>query len=739
MGVVVAAAVGNAWPPATGWTWPLVVLAAATGLVALRSGSLALWGGTGLLLGLMATVVAPAAGDTRAVPVRFVVAVRDGWSSGPRGWSTRVHVGHIEGVRGAVRTAGELSMVVGGGVKAETLPPPGSRCEGAGELFYSLENPLRPPLLRVKTTLLLKAQPPPWWSVDRLRDRAVAALLACVGDSPRRQAGAALAAALVLGRQEALDRATVSALRQSGLAHILSVSGLHVVLVSAILWGILTIAGVPPRARRWLLMPALAAFALAAGGSVPVLRATAATLGYLLTRQAGRPVVPLPAMWAVVAGLVLLEPAALLQPGFQLSAGVSLALIRWVRPLAEAAEVLPRWLGSAIAAAVVGQLASWPLVGVIFASVPAWGAAANLLAAPLGLPLVGVALVAVVLAPLGLGGPLLWLVGLGDAALLGVSTLGSGATWLFPQVPATLMGVGLGLLLAALTRIRGAGLAAAVLAAGTVGWTLAPAPPMRPAGEARLLPVGEGLALLLRTPGTAVLVDAGRSATDALRGLAAARARRLDALILTHADADHTGGAATLLERVRVGELVLPKAIAARGEVLPLVALARRRGVPVVQVAAGEDHAWGDIRCRVAWPPARGALEDNDLSLVAVFTAGGKRLLVTGDVEAAGEASVVAGGEDLRAEVLQLPHHGSRTSSTRVLLDAVQPRVALAGTGVRPRFAFPDPSVTARVRALPALVLSQSVEVQRVWWDADGAIMVGTRTPARLPARGGPR
>ena len=129
-----------------------------------------------------------------------------------------------------------------------------------------------------------------------------------------------------------------------------------------------------------------------------MLRATAATLAYLLTRQAGRPVLPLPAMWAVVAGLVLLDPAALLQPGFQLSAGVSLALIRWVGPLAEAAEVLPRWLGAALSVAVVGQLASWPLVGVTFASVPPWGAAANLLAAPLGLPLVGASLVAVVLA-----------------------------------------------------------------------------------------------------------------------------------------------------------------------------------------------------------------------------------------------------------------------------------------------------------------------------------------------------
>lgn len=739
VGVVVAAAVGNAWPPAPGWTWLLITMAAATAVAALRSGSLVLWGGAGLLLGLAATAAAPRAGDTRVVPVRFALEIRDGWASGLRGWSTRARVGRIEGSRGPVRTARELTLAVGGNAGVGALPAPGSRCEGAGELLYSPGAALRPPLLRVKTLLLLRAEPPPWWSVDRLRDRGVTALQACAGSSPRRQAGAALAAALVLGRQEALDRATVSALRQSGLAHILSVSGLHVVLVSAILWGILTVAGVPPRARRWLLMPALAAFALVAGGSAPVLRATAATLAYLLTRQAGRPVLPLPAMWAVVAGLVLLEPAALLQPGFQLSAGVSLALIRWVGPLAEAAEVLPRWLGSALAVAVVGQLASWPLVGVTFASVPPWGAAANLLAAPLGLPLVGLALVAVVLAPVGLAGPLLWLVGLGDAALLGVSTLGSGTAWLFAPVPGALAVVGVGLLLAGLTRIRGAWLAAATLAAGSLAWTLAPAWSARPAGEARLLPVGEGLALLLRTPGTAVLVDAGRSATDALRGLAAVRARRLDALLLTHADADHTGGAATLLERVGVGELVLPEAIAERAEVQPLVTLAGRRGVRVVRVAAGEDHAWGDMRCRVVWPPAHGTLEDNDLSLVAVFTLGGKRLLVTGDVEAAGEASVVAGGEDLRAEILQLPHHGSRTSSSSLLLAAVQPRVALAGTGLRPRFAYPDPTVRARVRALPALVLSQTGEVQRLWWNADGAIMIGTPQPACLPARGANR
>jgi len=572
-----------------------------------------------------------------------------------------------------------------------------------------------------------------------VRERGTRALEAGAGGSALGRSGAALAAALVLGRQEMLDRSSVNLLRRSGLAHILSVSGLHVVLVSAILWGILTVAGAPPRARRWILIPALAAFAVVAGAWAPVLRATAATVAYLVTRQAGRPVLPLPAMWAVVATLVLVEPSALLQPGFQLSAAVSLALIRWVGPLTRAAEVLPRWLASALAVALVGQLASWSLVGMAFASVPPWGAVANLLAAPLAMPLVGAALAAVVLAPLGLAGPWLWLVGVGDWALQWVSKLGAGTAWLFPPVPAWLGLIGGGLLLAGLVRLRWAWIAVATLAVGSVAWTLAPAWSDRPAGEVRLLGVGEGLALLLRTPDSAVLVDAGRSAGDALRGLAAARVRRLDALILTHADSDHTGGAAALLERVRVGALVVPGAIAGRSEVEPLLRLASDRGIKVLQLAAGDELGWGGIRCRVAWPGARGRLEDNDLSLVAVFTLGGERVLVTGDVEATGEASVVASGVDLRADVLQLSHHGSRTSSTALLLAAVRPRVAIAGTGRRPRFSYPDPVVSARVHALPALLVSQTGGVERLWWGTDGAIMAGTRQPVRMPARrGGP-
>lgn len=734
VGTVAAAAAGNLCPPHPLWAWPLVGTALAAALVALRGGRLLVWFGCGLMVGLAAVSAAPRAIRPGPVPVRFTVVIRDGWTAGPRGWLTRVGVGEVRSAKGTLHTAGELTLALGGEVTAPELPAPGSRCEGAGELLFDRHNELRAPLLRVKTLLLLRSTPPRWWSVNALRDRLAARLRGAAGDDPTGQAGAALASALVLGRREALDPEAVGSLRQAGLAHILAVSGLHVVLVSSLVWWFLAGVGLAPQTRRLILLPCVLGFAVLSGGSAPVLRATAATLAYVLARLVGRPVLPLPAMWGVVAGLVALEPAALQQPGFQLSAGVSLAMIRWVEPLAKAAQALPRWLGSVFSVACIGQLASWPLVGVAFAAVPPLGALANLLAAPLALPLVAASLLAVlavaVAAPLG--SPFVWAVGLGNALLLRVSDWSSALTWLFAPPPPAVLAAGAVVFVASLLSWKRAWLAGLGVAAGSVVWTLIPAGSPRAALEVRMLPVGDGAALLVRTPRACLLVDAGRGPSEALRGLAAARLRRLDALAITHGDVDHTGGAVAVLERVRIGELLLPRIVAERPELQPLRAAAARRGVRVRLVAAGDAMVWQGLACQVLWPPPAGELADNDSSLVAVLEADGARLLVTGDLEARGEAALVATGANLAADVLQLPHHGSRTSSSMVLLGAVRPRVALAATGMHPRFDYPHPQVVRRVQALPALVVAQRWGVERVWWES-GAVLVSTAEPVRVP------
>jgi competence protein ComEC len=741
--VVVAALAGNVFPPSPAYRVPLVLLALLAGWRGLwgTGRRLAWWGACGALVGLAACAFAPrvsANPSGEPIPVRFVVSVRDGWRSGARGWGTRVRVLALERAGIPQAHAGELGLYVSAPVGRAELPPPGTRWEGSGELIGDSRFPLKAGYLRVKSLLLLR-RVPGGSPVDRLREAGVRALQASAGVEPVRLHAAGLAAALVLQRRESLLEGEVASMRRSGLVHLLSVSGLHVGLVAVLAWGALTVAGVRPSVRRWLVIAALIGFTFLAGGNAPVRRAAAAGVAYLLARLLGRPIEPLPTVWAIVAGLVAIEPAVVLQPGFELSAFVTLALVRWIAPLALFLRVLPTRVAQALAVAVVAQAASSPLVGEYFAVVPPLGVVANLLAAPLELVLVGTSLLALAVAPLwsSLGGVALLVVAGGQWLLGQASAVGGLVSWPFPPFPAVLAALLAGLALAAVTRTRVALPAALMVAFGTLAWMLLPAQKAPWPYRVRVLGVREGMALLVEAPGTAVLVDAGRSPLDAWRELARARVRHLDALVVTHPDADHTGGAELLLERLQVDRLCYPRALGDRAEIVSLRRAARLAGVDEVPLMGGQRVAVGAIGCAVLWPPPVMEGIDNDASLVARFRLGGAGLLVAGDIEAPGEASLLASGESLSAELLQLPHHGSRTSSTPDFLTAVGPAVALAATGTHPRFAYPDPAVARRVRDLPAVMVAQGKGMVSVGWSDGGAFTVGTDRQAHVSRRRG--
>ena len=159
------------------------------------------------------------------VPVRFVVSVRDGWTSGARGWGTRVRVLATRAGRQALRpTRGRWSSTSSAPVGLAQLPIPGTRWEGSGELIGDPRLPLKAGYLRVKTLLLLRRQPG-GSPVDRLREAGVQALQESAGVDPTRLHAAGLAAALVLQRREGLQAGEVASMRRSGLVHLLSVSG----------------------------------------------------------------------------------------------------------------------------------------------------------------------------------------------------------------------------------------------------------------------------------------------------------------------------------------------------------------------------------------------------------------------------------------------------------------------------------------------------------------------------------
>ena len=742
---VVAVLAGNLAPPAPGFGLPLLALALAAGWRGLVGSGrrLGWWAAFGALLGLTACALAPrwpASTGRQTLPVRFTVAIRDGWTSGPRGWGTRVRVEALESGGRQRRAPGELDMYITAPVGLARLPRAGTRWQGSGDLVRTRSLPLVAGYLRVKTLVLLH-QLPGRSAVDAVRDRAVSALQRGAGTDTGRLRAAGLAAALVLERREALQAGEVASMRRSGLVHLLSVSGLHVGLVGVLAWGAFTLVGVRPGVRRWLVVAVLLAFAMLAGGNAPVRRATAAGVAYLAARQFGRPLEPLPTVWAIVAGLVILEPPVLLQPGFELSAFVTLALVRWMAPVAALLRFLPLRVGQTVAVALVAQAASAPLVGGYFATLPPLGVVANLLVAPLELLLVGASLLAVAAAAVSplLGGWALVAVGGGQWLLDAGSSAGAVLSWPFPPWSAALAAATAVLGLAALTRARVSGAAAAVAVGITVAWLAAPSLPRPVPHAARMLDVGEGMAILLQSGRAAVLVDAGRAPFDAWRELAGARVRRLDALVITHPDADHTGGAAILLERLRVGSVCYPRALGGRAEILGLRRLARRSGVEEIPLEKGSRVSLAGVDCRVLWPPPVVAGLDNDASLVARLKIGNLGVLITGDLEAPGERQLLASREELGAAVLQLPHHGSRTSSTSEFLLAVRPVVAVAATGARPRFPYPDREVVRRVLAVPAVLFAQGPEVGRLAWEDGGCLLLGRRGEVRVSRAPGAR
>src|SRR5262249_21907770 len=178
----------------------------------------------------------------------------------------------------------------------------------------------------------------------------------------------------------------------------------------------------------------------------------------------------------------------------------------------------------------------------------------------------------------------------------------------------------------------------------------------------------------------------------------------LDLLVVSHGDLDHRGGVPAVLRALPVREVWLPLGASQDGAFAELREAARAAGVPVRERGAGSPPArLGDLAVAPFWrSAAAGGLSRNDRSLVVRVEWAGRRVLLPGDLEAAGEGALLASGADLRADVLKLPHHGSRTSSTAALLARVAPALAVASAPCAGRFAMPDREGGERARAAGA-------------------------------------
>jgi competence protein ComEC len=541
--------------------------------------------------------------------------------------------------------------------------------------------------------------------VDRLRQHIRDALLRTVTDA--RAAG--VLAALTVGDQAAIEREDWELFRTTGIAHLVSISGVHVTMF-AWLAGLL-VAGVwrrspalmlrlpAPVAGRWLGLLAATGYALLAGWGVPAQRTVLMLAVTVLLRSAGWRWPWALVLLAAAVGVTVADPWSLLQPGFWLSFS-AVALLTASEPAAGRDRPVPGWRGllaGHLRAQLVATLGLAPLSLVFFQQFSGVGFLANLVAIPL------VTLLITPLALLGMLAPPLWLLaaGLVQAMVVGLGWLAQVplATWTVPAAPAWLVATGV---LGALLAVLPAPIAWRWLALPLVLPLLWPAVPRPAPGHfsALVADVGQGTAVLLRTREHLLVYDAGPQysrESDAgqrvlLPLLRARGERRIDLLMLSHRDTDHVGGAARLLDALPVRGLSTSLA-----DAHPL----RQLGIPHQACRAGQRWTWDGVRFAVLHPgddDVAFAARPNAVSCVLrVEDAAGHSLLLAGDIEAAQEAALLQrDAAALASSVLLVPHHGSRTSSTAGFLDAVRPQVAVVQAGYRNRFGHPAAEVLVR-------------------------------------------
>jgi competence protein ComEC len=569
---------------------------------------------------------------------------------------------------------------------------------------------------------------PGYW-IERARSAVRARILAALADRPY----AGVIVALAIGDQRAIPPGQWQVFTRTGVNHLMSISGLHVTMVSGLIFALVygLWRRIPGLALR---LPALKAAALAALAAA-FLYAALAGFAVPAQRTVYMLAVVAAALWlgvfesaslvlcVALLAVVLVDPWAPLAPGFWLSFG-AVAVILYVTAGRIGRE---HWLRAAARVQIAVTLALIPPLLAMFQQVSIVSPLANAVAIPV---------VSLVVAPLTLAGAaappdlilqLAHFVMSGCMALLEWLESLPDTVWQQHAPPAWTV---IAAVAALAWLLAPRGLPGRWL--GLVGllplFTVAPAALGEGDAEVTVLDVGQGLSVVVRTARHALLYDAGpplgatgdSGARIVVPYLRAAGIRRLDGMILSHDDNDHWGGAESVLQATPVGWTMssLP-------DLDPLVV----RAAPGLRCMAGQRWQWDGVRFDLLHPSRESygdpRLRDNDRSCVLKIEAPGGRVLIPADIERRSEARLLETAPDaIRADVLVAPHQGSRTSSTPEFVQAVAPRIVVFPVGYRNRFGHPHPEVVQRYREAGA----------RTWRsDRDGAVVIS------IPAQGAMR
>ena len=568
-------------------------------------------------------------------------------------------------------------------------------------------------------------------SIDRSIDRTMR------GDS------AALLKGILLGARRQLPEDLLQTFRTIGLAHILAVSGLHVGLITLVIYTLLSVLRLPRNIVVAGTLGVLVLYAFITNLTPSVIRATIMAALFLAGRQLDRQTDTVNILAVAAVAILLIWPSALFDLSFQLSFLATYAIITGYPRMK---ELLPerisrsekwwaRWLRDGLLVSVAAQFGALPVVAGTFYQVSWMSAVANLFIGPLVFLNTTFGVLTALTGPLAI--EIARLFSAANAlvlfAMIHLSKAFSGAPSALVEVPApstlffaSFYGAGLLLLWkpdgARAQRAR-QGLVALCLL--VFCYNLLPDRSLR----ITVLDVGQGDAIFIACPnGRTLLVDGGArtpfydaGARVILPFMRAKGYRRVDTIIVTHPDLDHYGGLRAVVESVEVGEVISSGVGSESGSYRAWREAIDRHGIPYRTVVKGDTlSALGGVRGLFLHPDplflsGTAKPNSNEVSVVLRLSLGEFSMLLTGDIEAKGEAATVRRPSDLKSTVLKSPHHGSKSSSGSAFLNAVDPEAVAVSAGMYNNFGHPSSEVIERYRRREA-------EVFRT--DVGGAVMI---------------
>lgn len=551
--------------------------------------------------------------------------------------------------------------------------------------------------------------------VDRVRRRATTALSAQL---PAPEAG--LLRGMTLGDDSAMPTDLRNAMRRSGLGHLVAASGANVALLVLLVFALGAAFAAPRSARLVFALLAITLYVPLAGSGASIQRAGVIGAAVLVAAIASRPSSRWYALLLAAVVTLALDPLAAEQPGWQLSFAAVAAIGLLAAPLRAQLEArrVPAVISEPLALTAAATLGSAPIAAAAFGTLSLVSLPANLAAALIVAPVTWLGMVSALVGQLSasLAAPLTWLAYWPLSAIITIARFSSSLP--AAQVNASGPLVAAGCLSLALLVVSGRGRKAALAASALCallaalgiwlfGQRAALEPP--PAGTVRLsfLDIGQGDATLLQSDGRAALIDSGPPDGGIVERLREEGVGKLDLLVATHAQADHLGAADQVLEAMPVAALLDGRDGVVEPEGAAMEASARRKNVPLITAAAGDSIQLGSLKLEILSPPAdsRPALGADPNRRAIVILASSPRLRLRLLLTADAESDVLAPLQLPPVDVLKVSHHGSADEALPLLLERIQPRIAVIEVGARNSYGHPAAATLGALSEAGAAIL----------------------------------